>query len=431
MRLDAAWIPRFGIGFDLALDGLGQVMVALTCVLGIAAIAATALERHARIGLLHLALMWTLAGAIGVFLAVDLFLFFLFWEAMLVPMYFVIAVWGHEDRWRAAIKFVLFTQGGGLVLLAAILGLAFANGAQTGTLTFSYDALRHAHIPASLAPWLFLGFGVAFGVKLPLVPIHSWLPDAHTEAPTAGSVVLAGVLLKTGAYGLIRFAVPLFPAVAHRYAYLVMVFAVLSILYGAVQAFAQTDAKRLVAYSSVAHMGFVALGIFAWTSVALQGAVIQMVAHGLSTGALFILVGALGARLGTRDMRQMGGLWPRLPRLAALGLFFAVASLGLPGLANFLGEFLVLLGTYPAHPFAAGAAAVGLVLSVVYATAFVARIFHGPAPGAPVAPDLGLRPVAAMGALVAASLWLGLVPQPVFDTLAPAVRALGAAAGAG
>ncbi len=435
VRLDWAWIPRFGIGFDLAIDGLGQVMVGLALVLGIAAIAATATERHARMGLLNLALMWTLAGAIGVFLAVDLFLFFLFWEAMLVPMYFVIAVWGHEARWRAAIKFVLFTQGGGLVLLAAILGLALSHGAATGALTFGYDALRHATVPAALAPWLFAGFVAAFAVKLPVVPLHSWLPDAHTEAPAAGSVILAGVLLKTGAYGLIRFAVPLFPAVAHRSAPILLALAVFSILYGAVQAFAQTDAKRLVAYSSVAHMGFVMLGIFAWTETALDGAVMQMVAHGISTGALFILVGALGARLGTREMGEMGGLAGRMPRLAALGLVFAIASLGLPGLANFMGEFLVLLGTYRAHPLAAGMAAVGLVFSVVYATAFVARIFQGRPSGAAAAgsgpADFGLRPVAAMGALVAASLWLGLVPQPVLDTLSPALRALGTATGAG
>ncbi len=430
LQLDWAWIPRFGMRFHLALDGLGQVMVALTLLLGIAAVAVARSDGR-RIGLFVLALMWTLAGAIGVFLAVDLFLFFLFWEAMLVPMYFVIAVWGHEKRRRAAIKFVLFTQGGGLVLLAAVLGLAFAHAGAGQPLTFDYTALLGTRVPDGIATWLFLGFFAAFAVKLPVVPLHSWLPDAHTEAPTAGSVLLAGILLKTGAYGLIRFAVPLFPDVARQAAAPVMALAVLGILYGGIQAFAQNDAKRLVAYSSVAHMGFVLLGIFAWTPTALDGAVIQMLAHGISTGALFIVVGTLGDRLGTRDMNRMGGLWTRLPRLSALGLVFAIASLGLPGLANFVGEFLVLLGTYPTHPFAAAVAAAGLVASVVYATAFVARVMHGAeAPGARRIADVGPGHGAVLGAMVLASLWLGLGPQPVLDMLAPALHALGAAAAA-
>jgi NADH-quinone oxidoreductase subunit M len=286
------------------------------------------------VGLFHLNLMLVLAGVTGVFLALDLFLFYFFWELMLVPMYFLIDLWGHENRHYAAIKFFLFTQLSGLLMLLAILGLHFLHKEATGEATFDYTKLLHTPMGSTAQMLLMLGFFGAFAVKLPAVPFHTWLPDAHTEAPTAGSVILAGLLLKTGAYGMIRFVVPLFPEAAAVFAPIAMTVGVIGIVYGAILAFAQTDLKRLVAYTSVSHLGFVLLGIFVWNKLALQGAVMQMICHGLSTGALFIIVGELQDRIHTRDMRRMGGLWTVAPRMGAVAMFFAMASLGLPGLGT-------------------------------------------------------------------------------------------------
>lgn len=419
------WIPRFGIQFHLALDGLGLVLVALTLLLGIAAVVSAWSEIQKRVGAFHLNLLWTLAGAVGVFMALDLFLFFLFWEVMLIPMFLVIALWGHEQRQRAALKFMLFTQGSGLLLLLAIIALALLHWESSGTLTFDYRDLLGTSLTPATEYWLMLGFFLAFAVKLPAVPLHTWLPDAHTQAPTAGSVVLAGVLLKTGAYGLVRFVVPLFPQAAADFAPVAMGLGLAGILYGAVLAFAQSDAKRLVAYSSISHLGFVLIGVFAWNQYSLQGSVVQMLAHGISSAALFILVGALQQRLGTRDMAAMGGLWAQLPRLAAIGLFFAIAALGLPGLGNFVGEFLVLVGTYQVNVTVTAIAVCGLVFTPIYALAWVQRAFHGPpATRREPPPDLGPRAVATLGLLMLASLWLGLYPQPVLDTLQPTLTAL-------
>jgi len=425
--LDWQWIPRFGIRFHLALDGLSLVLIALTVFLGLAAVVSGRSEIRDRVGLFHLNLLWTIAGAIGVFLALDLFLFFLFWEVMLVPMFFIIALWGHAHRVRAGIKFLIFTQSSGLVLLATIIAIALVHREASGVFSFGYFDLLGADLGPAAAFWLMLGFFIAFAVKLPAVPVHTWLPDAHTEAPTPGSVILAGVLLKTGAYGLVRFVVPLFPEAALDFAPWAMALGVAGILYGAVLAIAQTDAKRLVAYTSVSHLGFVLLGVFAWNTYALQGAVMQMLAHGLSTAALFIVVGLLQERLGTRDFAAMGGLWATMPRLAALGLVFAIASLGLPGFGNFVGEFLVLLGAWQADVTATAIAVVGLVLATVYALALVQRAFHGPPQErhARLA-DMGMAHTATMGVMVAASLWLGLYPQPVLDAIAPVLAGLDA-----
>lgn len=418
------WIPQLGISFHLALDGLSLVLVILTIGLGIISVAASWTEITERVGFFHFSLLCTLAGIIGVFLALDLFLFFLFWELMLVPMYFLIAIWGHERRVYAAVKFFLFTQGSGLLMLLAILALFFVNYRQTGVPTFDYFALSHASIEPTTQMWLMFGFFVAFAVKLPAVPFHTWLPDAHTEAPTAGSVVLAGLMLKTGAYGLLRFAIPLFPQAAAAFAPVAMTLGVIGILYGAVLAFAQDDMKRLVAYTSISHLGFVLLGIYAWNALALQGAVMQMLAHGLSTGALFVLVGALQERLHTRDMRRIGGLWSRAPRIAAIGLFFAIASLGLPGLGNFVGEFLVLLGTYRSATGFAITGTLGLVVSVIYALVFVQRVFHGELRGVTVLADFSPRHMTVMAVMMATLVWLGIYPQPVFDTASPGLANL-------
>jgi NADH-quinone oxidoreductase subunit M len=418
------WIPRFGISIHLAMDGLSLLLILLTCVLGLAAVTASLTEIRERVGFFHCNLLWVLAGVIGVFLAVDLFLFFVFWEIMLVPMYLLISLWGHERRAYAAFKFFLFTQAGGLLMLIAILALSVAHYRQTGTMTFDYAALLDTALAPRTEFWLMLGFFAAFAVKLPAVPLHPWLPDAHTEAPTGGSVILAGLLLKTGAYGLLRFAVPLFPQAAHDFAPVAMSLGVVGILYGAVLAFAQSDFKRLIAYSSIAHLGFVLLGIFAWNQHALQGAVMAMLAHGLSTGALFIVAGSLQERLHTRDMRRMGGLWSVTPKLARLTLVFAMASLGLPGLANFVGEFLVLLGTYRASMPLAVLATIGIVGAALYSLIMIQRTFHGPNTERWQVPDLSRISVATLGVMMVLNVWLGVYPQPVLNTARPALIAI-------
>lgn len=415
---DRPWIPQLGIAFRLGLDGLSLVLIVLTIGLGILSVAVSWNEITERIGFFHFSLLLTLAGVVGVFLALDLFLFFFLWELMLVPMYFIIAVWGHERRVYAAIKFFIFTQGSGLLMLVAILALAFAHRATAGTFTFDYFALLGTARHSAVGFWIMLGFFIAFAVKLPAFPLHSWLPDAHTEAPTAGSVILAGVLLKTGAYGLLRFVLPLFPEAAHQFAPLAMLLGAIGVIYGAVLAFAQDDMKRLVAYSSVSHMGFVLLGIFAGTALALQGVVVEMIAHGVSTGALFIVVGLLQDRLHTRDMRLLGGLFAKMPMLSAAGIVFAIASLGLPGLGNFVGEFLILLGSWSVNLPLTVVAAVGLVTAVVYSLILVQRALHGEPHGAETLPDLGRRETAVIAVLMAAILWLGVYPQPLFDTAA-------------
>ncbi len=424
VEANGSWIPSLGIGVHLGLDGLSLLLVLLTSLLGLMAVLASWSEITERVGFFHFNLLWTLAGITGVFLALDLFFFYFFWELMLVPMYFLIALWGHERRLYAAVKFFLFTQASGLLMLLAILGLRFAHGAATGLYTFDYSQLLGTVLPFSTAIWLMLGFAIAFAVKLPVVPVHTWLPDAHTEAPTAGSVILAGVLLKTGAYGLLRFVVPLFPQAAAVVAPAAMVFAVIGILYGALMAFAQRDLKRMIAYTSISHMGFVLLGVFAGNELALQGVMMQILCHGLSSAGLFILAGALQERLHTRDLDRMGGLWARLPRMGAAGMAFALASLGLPGLGNFLGEFLVLLGTYPAHPWLTILAALGLISATIYALWLVQRTFHGPQQAQPPLVDLSRREVTVMAILFLALIGLGLYPQPAFDTLKQSLPAL-------
>lgn len=419
------WIPRFGIALKVSLDGLSLLLVWLTLFLGAISVVSSWTEVRTHQGFFHFNVLWTLTGVVGVFCAFDLFLFFVFWEMMLVPMYFLIAVWGHEDRGYAAMKFFLFTQTSGLLMLLAILGLVYANYAANGILTFDYHALLGVPLGADIAYWLMLGFFIAFVVKLPGVPFHTWLPDAHTQAPTAGSVLLAGILLKTGAYGLVRFVVPLFPDAAMAFRWPAMLLGAVSILYGGYLAYSQSDFKRLVAYSSVSHMGFVLLGVFAWNHLALQGAVMQMVAHGLSTAALFMLAGALQERLHTREMGRMGGLWLRAPRMGAIALFFVVASVGMPGLGNFVGEFLVLLGAFEVDVGLTVMATLGLIVAAVYALILMQRAFQGtPNPQILAMRDFGARETSVMLLMMVGLIWLGLYPQSVFDLSAPAVASL-------
>ncbi len=418
------WIPRFGISLHLAMDGLSLILVLLTLVLGAIAIISSWDEKNQRQGFFQANILWTLAGVIGVFLAMDLFLFFVFWEVMLVPMYLLIAIWGHEGKAYASMKFFIFTQLSGLLMLVAILVLAKLHHSTTGSYSFNYFDLLSLSIDKSTAFYLMLGFFIAFVVKLPSFPFHTWLPDAHTQAPTAGSVILAGILLKTGAYGLMRFTVPLFPDAALEFAPIAMGLGAAGVIYGAILAFAQSDFKRLVAYSSVSHMGFVLLGVFAWNALALQGAVIQMVAHGFSTAALFMIAGALQQRLHTRDMNEMGGLWHHMPRMGAVALFFVLASLGLPGLGNFVAEFLVLVGLFAVNPWMTAVAALGLITAAVYSLILMQKAFYGkPAAELDVA-DFSSLDMTAMAVMIIALIGLGVYPQPVFDMVQPMIDAL-------
>jgi NADH-quinone oxidoreductase subunit M len=415
------WIPEFGISLHLALDGLSLVMLLLTFFLGIIAVIISWKEINAKVGFFHFNLLLILAGIIGVFLSLDLFLFYFFWELMLVPMYFLIGIWGHENRKAASNKFFLYTQASGLLMFISILALYFVHGRTTGSYTFDYMQLLGTEMSASAGLLIMSGFLAAFLVKLPVVPLHNWLPDAHTEAPTAGSLILAALLLKTGAYGLLRFTVPLFPSASVTFAPVGMLLGVIGILYGAKLAFAQTDLKRLVAYTSVSHMGFVILGVFSFNELAYQGVVMQMIAHGISTGALFILVGQLYERIHTRDLNKMGGLWEKAPVMGAIGLIFSMASLGLPGLGNFIAELLILMGVFKTSVVMACLACLGLIAATIYSLRIVQKVFLGNKNKDWELNDLNVREKIVSAAMVIIIVWLGLFPRPVFNTARPAL----------
>lgn len=419
-QVDWSWIPQFGIRFHLAIDGLSLLLVLLTLFLGVIAVVISWTEISKAVGFYHFNLLWILAGILGVFFSLDLFLFYFCWELMLVPMYFLIAVWGRERRVYAAVKFFLFTQLSGLLMLIAILALYFAHHNVTGVYTFEYMDLLGTTLSPHAAMWIMLGFFIAFAVKLPMLPFHTWLPDACAEATTATNVVLASLLATTAAYGMIRFLYPLFPTATRSFAPVAMTLGVIGILYGAILAFSQTDLMRLLAYASISHLGFVLLGIFAGTAISVQGVVMLLIAHGISTGALFMIAGALQARMKTRDLDAMGGLWDNVPRLSGVGLFFALASLGLPGLGDFIGEFLILLGTFRAHLVMAVIAACGVLAATFYALRFVQRAFQGPNLHKTRLPDLAVREGLMFGVMIVLLLWLGFYPQPVFHTFAQA-----------
>jgi NADH-quinone oxidoreductase subunit M len=416
------WIPAFGITFSLAIDGLSLLMLLLTFLLGAVGVVTSWKEIQYRVGFFHFNILWVLAGITGVFLTMDLFLFYFFWEVMLIPMYFLIGIWGHENRRYAAFKFFIFTQASGLLMLLSILGLYFVHGSATGSYSFNYFDLLGTDLTPGVERWLLLGFLAAFIVKLPVVPFHSWLPDAHSEAPTAGSLILAGLLLKTGAYGLIRFVVPLFPNAAQEIAPIAMLFGVIGIIYGAILAYSQTDLKRLVAYTSVSHMGFVMLGVFAFNDLAWQGVVMQMITHGISTGALFLIAGSLYERIHTRDIEKMRGFWAQAPFMATVALVFSMASLGLPGLGNFIAEFLTLLGAWQSSPILTIFATLGLVAATAYSLRIMQKIYYGPTLFTYTLPDFSLREKLVMVPLVIVIIWLGVFPQTVLDTSAPLVN---------
>lgn len=425
----ALWIPALNISYYLAVDGLSILMVLLTTFITMLSVAGswTAITEHVRS---YYVLMLLLeAGMLGVFLAQDLFLFYIFWEFTLVPMYFLIGIWGGAKRVYASIKFFLYTMAGSLLMLLAILYLGLAYD------TFALpDLIASVDFPANVGRWLFLGFAIAFAIKVPLFPFHSWLPDAHTEAPTAGSIILAGILLKMGTYGFMRFNLPLFPEASAYFAPTIAVLAIIGIIYGAIVSFAQTDVKRLVAYSSVSHLGFVMLGIFSLNNAGLQGAILQGVNHGLSTGGLFYLVGVLYEQRHTREMSEFGGVWRAMPLFAALSLIITLSSMGLPGLNGFVGEFTILLGSMNASPevlqpqpwIYTAFATTGVILAAVYLLWMFQRVFMGPLdnPANKTLKDINGGQLAIMLSFLLFIFWIGIYPSPYFDLTSETVAAL-------
>ena len=421
----AVWYEPWGISWYLGVDGISLPMILLTALLvPIALGASTSITERTKEFVIYTLLLE--AGMIGSFLALDLFLFFVFFEAILIPMYFIIGIWGGERRVYAAVKFFLYTAFGSALMLAAIIALAFIYSSQFGSPSFAIDDLMKLDLSSGTATWLFAAFALAFAIKVPLFPLHTWLPDAHVEAPTAGSVLLAGVLLKLGTYGFLRFNLGLFPQTSVDAVQIMGIVAVIGIIYGAVVAIVQPDLKKLVAYSSVSHLGFIVLGTFALTSGSLQGAVIQNVNHGLTTGALFLLVGMIYERRHTKQISDFGGLQKVMPLFAGFFLFMVFASIGLPGLNGFVGEFLVLIGSYATLPALAVLAATGVVLAAIYLLWAYERVFTGlPDKEANLAlKDLSVREISLLAPLVVLVLVLGLYPAVLLNKITPSTEAV-------
>ncbi|HEY3383407.1 MAG TPA: NADH-quinone oxidoreductase subunit M [Vicinamibacterales bacterium] len=421
-RLD--WIPAFGIQYHLGVDGISLFLLVLTGFLTPIALLSSWGSVHKRLKEFAAFVLALECAMLGVFVSIDLFLFYIFWDAMLVPMYFLIGIWGYDRRIYAAVKFILYTAAGSLLMLIAIIGLAWMHNSTNGSYTFDLLKLYDLRLPRQLEFWFFLAFTLAFAIKVPLFPFHTWLPDAHVEAPTAGSVILAGVLLKMGTYGLVRFAFPLFPSAAAYFAPALAVLAVIGIIYGALVAMVQPDLKKLVAYSSVSHLGVVVLGICALNVQGVQGAVYQMLNHGVSTGGLFLIVGMLSDRRHTRQIAEFGGLKAVMPRLVAAFLLITLASIGLPGLNGFVGEFLILLGAFRWDPRYAAFAATGVILSAVYMLWMFQRVNYGPVTHDEnrALPDLTVRERWVIVPIVAMSVLMGVMPGVFLRPMQPSVE---------
>jgi NADH-quinone oxidoreductase subunit M len=434
---EVEWIPAFGMGYRLGIDGLSMVLVILTTVLSVVAIFYSWEPIKTRVKEYYATMLLLMVGMLGVFVALDLFLFYVFWEISLIPMYLVIGIWGGPRRIYATVKFVIYTLVGSLLMLVAIVAVAIAHASAGHPFTFSYIELRGFPYADTLQALAFVAFFLAFAIKVPMWPFHTWLPDAHVEAPTAGSIILAGVLLKLGGYGFLRYSIPLLPNAAMSFAPVIIALAVIAILYGALVAMVQPDMKKLVAYSSVSHMGFVMLGAFVFNTQGLQGSVFQMVSHGITTGALFLLVGVIYERTHDRQIAHMGGLNARLPRYAAIFGLFTFASIGLPGLSGFVGEFLVVLGAFQFNGYVAAATMLVVIASAVYMLWMFQRVFFTvPSDWArqwwPSLRDMSRSEWLALAPLIVLVVALGVYPAPVLHAIsAPVERIIDAVHGAG
>ncbi len=430
-----AWMPSFGISYRLGIDGISLLLVLLTTFLSPLALLSSWRAVQDRVKEFSISMLLLETGMLGVFVSLDLFLFYIFWEAMLIPMYLIIGVWGGPARIYAAIKFILYTLAGSVLMLVAILALYFQHGAATGTYTFDLPTLAGYVVPGGSQVWLFLAFAVAFAIKVPMFPFHTWLPDAHVEAPTAGSVILAGVLLKMGTYGFLRFCLPLFPQASLAFVPWIFLLSLVGIVYGAWVSMVQPDLKKLVAYSSVSHLGFVVLGLFTLTPQGIVGGIIQMVNHGLSTGALFVMVGILYERRHTRLIADFGGLWKTIPAFSALFMIVSLSSLGLPGLNGFVGEFLILVGAFAwaSAPAAAPAAYLvpvlatsGIIFAAVYLLWMYQRVCFGEITSEANRglADLTGREWAVLLPVLLFIVWIGVYPRPFTGMTEASVQAL-------
>ncbi|HEU4863516.1 MAG TPA: NADH-quinone oxidoreductase subunit M [Candidatus Limnocylindria bacterium] len=436
-REDLPWIEAFGMRYSMGVDGLAVVLVLLTTLLSVVAIIYSFEPIKTKVKAYYITMLLLMVGMLGVFVSLDLFLFYVFWEVSLFPMYFVIGIWGGPRRIYATVKFVVYTLVGSLLMLVAILAVVIAHGNETGTVTFSYEALRGFAYADSLQALAFIAFFLAFAIKVPMFPLHTWLPDAHVEAPTAGSIILAGVLLKLGGFGFLRYNLPLLPDASVTFAPIIIGLSVVAILYGALVSMVQPDLKKLIAYSSVSHMGFVMLGAFVFNQQGLQGSIYQMLSHGVTTGALFLLVGILYEQTHDREIAHMGGLNARLPYYASMFGLFTFASIGLPGLSGFIGEFLVILGTFQYNGLVAGATMVVVVFSAVYMLWMFQRVFF-------TVPsdwmrqhwsrlrDMSTGEWWALAPLIVLVVAMGVYPGPILELIsAPVERIVEAVNGAG
>ncbi len=418
------WLPDFGISYHVGMDGITLWLVLLTTFLTPIGLLCSWESVEQRVREFSFFMLLLEAAMIGVFISLDLFLFYLFWDAMLIPMYFLIGIWGYEQRIYAAVKFMLYTMAGSVLMLLAILWIAYYHQTVTGVVSFDLLDLYALEIPAELQMWLFLAFTVAFAIKVPLFPFHTWLPDAHVQAPTAGSVILAGVMLKMGTYGLLRFSFPLFPEAALQFAPYIAILAVIGIVYGALVAMVQPDMKKLVAYSSVSHLGFVVLGLCAMNVTGVQGALFQMLAHGVSTGGLFLIVGMLSERRHTKLITEYGGLKTVMPKLVAMFLLITLASIALPGMNGFVGEFLIFVGSFAEHPGLTAIAVSGVILSAVYMLWMFQRVNYGPLtnPRNKGLRDLSAREWVVIAPIVAMCIGMGVAPGVFLKPMEPAVK---------
>jgi NADH-quinone oxidoreductase subunit M len=418
------WMPMFGIRYHVGVDGISLFLIILTTFLTPLALLSSWESVHKSVKVFSFFVLALETAMLGVFVSIDLFLFYVFWDAMLIPMYFLIGIWGYERRIYAAIKFILYTMAGSVLMLIAIIGLAWAHAETKGAPSFDLIDLYSVQLSPQMESWFFLAFTLAFAIKVPLFPFHTWLPDAHVEAPTAGSIILAGVLLKMGTYGLLRFAFPLFPGAAEGFAPVLGLLAVAGIIYGALVAMVQPDMKKLVAYSSVSHLGFVVLGLCAMNLQGVQGAVYQMLNHGISTGGLFMIVGMLSDRRHTRLISEYGGLKGVTPRLVAAFLVVTLSSIALPGLNGFVGEFLILVGAFKWQPTLAAFAASGVILSAVYMLWMFQRVNYGPVTNEKnrSLPDLTPREWALLVPTIAMAILMGVLPAIFLRPMEPSIN---------